>query len=461
VCPALLKIGGAEDIIAKTNKLVPNGKAGYNPAGQAGANGGLTGIWSSSLNLVERVFGNRQWGSWQIYLTATSSAVATLGIVFGVLNPLLAWLSGSRALWWSVSCLAGACVIFLFVRRTMNRTGAVTSSQYVVKLGVMAAVWVLFPYALCTGARIAGDITVACTCVKVPPTVSIEIQKFGPIVRIADARPIQELLRRTKALAPVTPVFHHPIEIETIVGNLHAQTASPEAQQLAHRWDEEEKMIATTLVRLVASFSSSPLPASELSNEYRDRMLFQARGSPGFAVLSGDQVQDYLKALMGRQITFEPLVDEKIIEASQKYLTLAFVNQYQMLQDTPMEYLKNVDPDFLEFLRALPTSFKERLISVAYPKYQGELLWFECGNEAKGVRRESHSRFAVEPEEVINKSTIEQMRSGPWPLGPPHNYFSDAWWLDHAIWQMLAREQGEWRDNLALRVGEFDVCGPP
>ena len=38
---------------------------------------------------------------------------------------------------------------------------------------------------------------------------------------------------------------------------------------------------------------------------------------------------------------------------------------------------------------------------------------------------------------------------------------SDGSAADTLIWQMLAREQGEWRDNLPMRVGEFDVCGPP
>jgi len=413
------------------------------------------------LNIVDQTLGSSRWGGWQIYVTATSSLMATLGVVFGVLDPLTKWFDGSKAVLWTAVCLVGIGIVFVAVHRRMKQSGRVQFKSYAVKFTAVALVWAVFPYALCTVAKLSGNITVECTCRKVPPNVSIEIQKYGSIVRVTDSGSLEEVLRRTKAIAPVTPTFRHPVEIETILRAMRAASASSYAREFVAHWDQEEKMVATTLLRLIAAFSSSPLAASELSKAYQERMLFQVRGSQQFAVLTGDQALDYLNALRESSITYQPSVDEEVVKASERYLQVAMLNHYASLQNVPAQYTSGVDPDFLTFLHNLPSSDHERVRSVAYPEFKGELSEFECGSPARGAREASHSRFVVPPSEVTVPSVLEQLHTGPWPLGPPSTYFSDGWWLDHAIWQMLARESGGWRDNLAMRVAEYDQCGPP
>jgi hypothetical protein len=97
---------------------------------------------------------------------------------------------------------------------------------------------------------------------------------------------------------------------------------------------------------------------------------------------------------------------------------------------------------------------------VAYPQTSEPLIEFECGNSATELIRGSHSRFFV-PEKELDSRTALAMKHGPWPIGTASEYFSEQWWLSNAIWQMLAREHGEWKDRLKLRIASFDSCGPP
>src|ERR1043166_8483264 len=270
------------------------------------------------MKALSRILGSDGWKGWQLYLTITSSLLAGLGIVFGTLEPLLSWLTLSRALIWAVVSVSTVAVGCFLVHAENRKTPRVESKAYISKFVVLGVFWALFPYLLCTGSRVMGESERTCFCDKLPPTVEIELGKYGTELRVADKVALSEILKKTKAEKPVTPVFKHPRDVDVLLSALSSKDSSERDRDFASSWRQEERMIAATLLRLIAGFSGSPLPASELSKEYQERMKFQLRAEGGFTVISGDQVLEWLQAMVQSGTRYEPQADEGILERSEE-----------------------------------------------------------------------------------------------------------------------------------------------
>ena len=222
-------------------------------------------------------------------------------------------------------------------------------------------------------------------------------------------------------------------------------------------WRREEEAITIAVLRMTSAFSSSPLAPSRQAEEYRKRILFQTRSSSGI-VLTTDW-ESALLATMESTVSYQPAVDSEVIAAVLKMVSLRLTKLYRNLSQ--LEELRELDEDFYRFVSSIPWDHEDVVRLVGYGEEQGfDFLQFEAGNGPMPFRS-SYSRFAVPTSAILRDEVLERMRSGPWPIGRPDEYFSESWWLEHAIWQMVGREEGEWLDNLAMRIGDFNVIGPP
>jgi hypothetical protein len=400
--------------------------------------------------------------SWHLYITITSSTLAVLGIINDALEPMIKWLDGDKALIWLLVCFPVSVALFFVIRTQIRRSGLqILSIQYIPKFVSFGLFWTIFPYMVCTGTVVFGDPTKDCLCNNIQSNITITFKKHEDIARVADGSPLELLLKRTKNIKPAHPEFKHPEEIQRILDAMSREQLSEETKSFVKEWGHKEKEIKTSLIRLLAEFSSSPLVESELSREFYQRMKFQLSRREGSVVLGGAEALEALQAIMESEVTYEPMVDDHIIEATKKFLSLTITKLYGHLKYVPKHYAVGIDPDFLRFIEKIPSDHQKTVLKVGYPGNALAVITFECGNPPKGARVESYSRFYVPEGEIRNSAILRQMRQGPWPIGSPSKLFSEDWWLQHAAWQMLGRESGRFLDNLALRINDFDQCGPP
>jgi len=403
-----------------------------------------------------------QWNSWQLYLTITSSAIATLGILFGAFVPMVKWLSLEKSFYWLGIAFILFTIFYLVVKRDIREKKSVAETKgYQIKLITFSVVWILFPYILCTSSYILGDKNKNCFCKKFPIEVIINLRKSNDLLVISNDKAINELIRRTEDKRQTLPKFRHTAEIERILKSLKSDELQEEVKDFVNSWENREKEIKLTLMRLIAEYSNSALAPSELSREFYERLSFQIKNSPsGMVVLGGEDALTALQALMEKEVDYKPMVDELIDETANKFLQLSLLKLYSSLKYIPKHYADGIDSDFMNFIRDIP-GHDEIVKKIGFKdKLDEEYVRFETGNPSSKFRTNSYSRFIV-PESELTGEVLQRMSRPPWPIGKPNDFFSEEWWMKNATWQMLGRESGKWLDNLAIRIQDFDALGPP
>lgn len=313
---------------------------------------------------------------------------------------------------------------------------------------------------LCSSSLEFEDIGKDCLCRNIGPDVRISLRRSDSLVGAANETGIRKLLDRTKDKMAASPLFTHPDDIERVLDAMKLDTVDEDTVNFLRSWDHQVEEIKTSVMRLLASLSSSPLAPSQYSERFYERMRSQMAEQVGTAVLSSDETLQALQALIESDVNYEPLADDAVIRAVKKYLSLSTTKLYGSLKAVPERYTSGMDSAFREYLKTIPDDHNELVKRVAYADVSDEFLEFECGNAEKSPRQRSYSRFIAPVSEVNNPDVIYRMKNSSFPIGPPQDSFSEQWWVEHAVWQMLARESSQSLDNLAVRIGEFNSCGP-
>ena len=412
---------------------------------------------------MQQIFDPSKWTDWKSYIAFTSSILAAMGVFFGALVPLLDWLDPKKAAIWFLLFGLIFLALFVAVRQKARRLAPpVPTKIFGVKMAAFGVIWAAFPYIVCSSTTFFPATQRTCICAAVPPEVSIQIRKNGPLFEVANLDALTVLLNRTTDLKEAVPVIEHPDEVRRIIAAMRSDTVTPETQEFIKSWGREVDEINTALLRLMADYSSSPLAPSEYSRQFYRRLRYEIAGSEsGMVILHGDEAQAALKAMIESGVTYEPLANDAIVEAARKYLSLRVTKLYGHLNNIPQHYASRVDESFLDFVRQIPQQHYKLVKLIGFPKLSGDFIEFECGNPAGPRRTSSYSRFIVPTSEIDSQDATLRMKTGPWPIGEPAQFFSESWWLSNAIWQMLARESKQHLDNLALRISDFNACGPP
>jgi hypothetical protein len=185
----------------------------------------------------------------------------------------------------AIVCLLAFVSLFFFIRFQIKRGNLhILSAQYLHKFIAFGIFWTIFPYIICTVTVVFGDPTKDCLCDNIQPNITITFKKHEDIARITDESPLELLLKRTKNIKPAHPDFKHPEEIQRILDAMSREQLSEETKSFVKEWSHKEKEIKTSLLRLLAEFSSSPLVESELSREFSQRMKFQLSRKEGFVI---------------------------------------------------------------------------------------------------------------------------------------------------------------------------------
>lgn len=403
-----------------------------------------------------------KWIHWQSYVAITSTILAGLGIYFGALIPLIDWLNAVRALAWFISfSIVFSGAFFLVYHEAKKCTPQVPTSLYASKILVFGLLWATFPYQLCSSSLFFKTIQKDCFCSIIPPDVQITLRKDNLLIQATDDDGIRDLLKRTKDKKPAYPIFKHPDDIQRVIDAMKKDAIEIKTKDFIKAWDTQLGEVQTTVMRLLADFSSSPLAPSEFSENFYKRLGFQIKRNGGAVLLTGDDALDAIEALMESGVSYEPLADDAIVKSIRKYISLKLTKLYGNLKYIPEHYTTGIDRDFIAYIKSIPFEHYEIVKLVAYPDATEDFRDFECGSPANGLRKSSYSRFTVPISAIQSPEVMDRMTHGPWPIGAPREFFSEGWWLEHAIWQMVARASGPYLDNLPLRIGEFNACGPP
>ena len=401
-----------------------------------------------TLSPVERV---------QPYVTLSTSMLGILGVFLGAFVPIIHWLDSDKTTYWIIAALIIFSVFGYFLPKLFSHG---YSKRFLYCFVPFAVFWAFLPIFLCSTVFFVGDASKDCFCNKYEP-VPIRIVKFNDVVRVSNPDQIRKLLDQTKSAVVAYPEFQHSSDVERLLEKLEADSANTKLVGFANEWRDYENETATALMRMLAEFSSRPLAPSKYSEDYDKRIAFQLRSKPNQVVVV-DDAKAYIDSLLERGVAYKPMVDNAIVTSAQKMLSLRFMKLYSRIsriKDLGENIASGLDRDFLRFVAAIPPH--DSIVKlVGYKEATGGYIKFETGNPPI-YASSSYSRFLV-PKSVVNRNEVlERMRIGPWPIGKPRMFFSEDWWLQHATWQMLGRERGSYLDNLAIRINDFNVIGPP
>lgn len=410
-----------------------------------------------------RFFSSDKWSGWQVYITLTSTGLACLGVYFGALVPFVEWLDAKRALAWVVSfSLAFLILLGLVIYSGRSRASSGSIFSFAPKIVLFGFLWSSFPYLLCSSSVFFPSLGKTASCQVVPLSVEIAIRKHGNSLKLVSLEPFEEILERTRAGRPLEPVLRHPDDINRVLVAMQEDKVNKEVSDFLKSWVRRENEIKTTIVRFVAAFSASPLAPSDYSERYVQRVRFQLSDSDQRGVLlEGDEALGYLRALVETGTNYQPIADDAIKEALELYLVAALTKQYYDLRYIPNHYVSSIDTSLTEFILSIPPGHKETIKSLLKSPNATEFIEFECGSSRLPDGTTPDSRFIVNVDDVDSPEAIHKMKNGPWPIGSPSEFFSEEWWLKHAIWQMLARESRHYLDSLPMRLSDYSVCGPP
>lgn len=388
-----------------------------------------------------------------IYITASSSILALVGIAFGALIPLVQWLNTTKTIYWICTAITVFIVVGFFARRLFFNGH---SMQFIVRYFVFAMLWTFFPILLCSSVFFLGDRSKDCICNNYG-VVQLRVVKFNNIVKIDDIGQIRTLLENTKLGTRSYPNFAHSADVDRLLSTLKANATSDSAARFLERWQNYEDETATVLMRMIAEFSSKPLAPSKFSEEYYKRLMYQLKDDSIVVGTGTKATIDALLANVQRGSQYQPIVDKVIIRAAAKMLSLRLTKLYSTINDLISvndRAVSALDQDFIKFVRTIP--FHEKLVSmIGYGHRSNDLVHFEVRSQI------SYSRFTVPRSLVMSHELLRRMGEGPWPVGKPIEYFDEEWWLDNASWQMLGRETSGRLDNLAIRINDFFDLGPP
>lgn len=138
-----------------------------------------------------------------------------------------------------------------------------------------------------------------------------------------------------------------------------------------------------------------------------------------------------------------------ITAALTSYIEEAAPRLYEIFAMTPSACYSETQTAFLKSQMGAFGSGKR--LAVQYGT--AGLRELECANGA------TYSRFKV-PAGSLGQPVTAAIQKGPSPFGPAGAYFTRAWFLRNAVWQMYAREGGKYRDGLTADVADY-YCGVP
>ncbi len=324
------------------------------------------------------LFAPTKWMNWQSYIAITSTILAGLGIYFGALLPFIDWLNEERALGWFVLFVSLFGISFIFVHREAKRQASIIPTRlYASKIVVFGFLWSSFPYLLCSSSLLFKGIDKDCLCAAIPPVVEIALRKDGAIIQVADEEGILEILERTKNGNTVVPEFRHPAEIQGVLDSMRKNAVEENTIKFMKSWDAQMLEVKTSVLRLLADFSSSPLAPSEFSEKFYERLGFQIAKKGGMVILSGDEAFEAIEAMIESDVSYEPVANEAIIGAVKKYLSLRITKLYGDLKFIPKQYTDGIDKSFIEYIKQIPFRHYDFVKLVAYPDEAGEFRDFE------------------------------------------------------------------------------------
>ncbi len=384
-----------------------------------------------------------------------------MGIYFGALLPLVQLLSLKKALIWFVICFITFSLLYIKIKHLSLVDHSLNTKQAISKLILFGLIWSLFPFIACSAISFTGDSSKNCLCEEIPPVVEVKFRKHGNILQITNNEAIREIIQRTKKHKPIEVTYTHPGEMERLFTNLEARKETREVSELLADLKKQESEITIGLYRLISMYTKSPLPASTESMDFKNRIRYRLNNSQDIIILHGREALEALYSDIEREENYLPEVEALLESAVSKYLVTSLMDYYGFIRRVRNEDAENIDPDFIDFLLDIP-DFKKIIKQVVYPnKSETNLIAVECGSNNGLMGSPASSRFFVSKKDIIRPELIKTMSVNYWTLTPPSKYFSESWWLEHAIWQMLGRLPGHAKENLPLRLDSYYICGVP
>ncbi|MGE0260297.1 MAG: hypothetical protein AB7T18_16260 [Alphaproteobacteria bacterium] len=289
---------------------------------------------------------------------------------------------------------------------------------------------------------------------------TLPLRKVDQFIRPASQADVNELVHYVQRTHKCDFSIPDVQEASLILEQIKTSKASASDVEFVRSWEQEGKELKNAVCKLILAYSDHQLLPSEFSVE-RSKESSKAIHKDGFAVYGGSQAMDMLVATMERAETDPDRIDSYVAEAVYKLVSVGYSALYSQFRYIPQHYAEGIDMDFLKFIKQIPDSYFDIVKNAVFAEdaKKGKFIIFECGTLAS--LGNDGSRFVVPVASVYRKDIIDKMEGGPWPLGSAQALFSEQWWLRNAIWQMLGREHGKFRQALGTRINDYSQCGPP
>jgi len=301
---------------------------------------------------------------------------------------------------------------------------------------------------------------------------------------------------------PVNVEVAYPSRVTDIVRAGGERQSGPEVE-FARVWARHRSETEVGLVRLAAMLSATPPANGGTIDRYRKRMMSTLRqGTVSRLVAarlrnvatmddliildvdSGAKIdkQAYLESLdrmaensevdavsaslalryhLGEGRTDTAVSAGLAIRTLENYLQLRSDRLFSaMYGNVRSEDVAAMGKDWDAFIGIVIRRDFEDSVREVDPEVTADAIWFECGGDALPGAPYNYGRFMFPPQQ-LSSDWSEKMRSGPWPVGPATEGFTAEAWARFAVWQMLARESGNFADIMSLYREDMYRCGPP